>query len=225
MNRLSTEQRARIIGSLVEGNSIRSTVRLTGAAKNTITKLLLDLGSVCSDYQDRTLRGLTCQRIQVDEIWSFVGAKKANVKPEHNADFGDAWTFVAIDPDTKLVPPWFVCQRCAEDAVTVLTDLRDRLRNRMQLSTDGHSMYLSATAEVFDPDLDYAMVVKEFRAHPKPENTKYSPAECKLDRRCLAALHVLQLRPASPDAHQGSRRGTDYPRDGGRGRGPRVVTL
>ena len=104
MNRLSTEQRARIIGCLVEGNSIRATVRLTGAAKNTVTKLLLDLGIACSDYQDVTLRGLTCQRVQVDEIWAFVGCKKANIKPEHNADYGDAWTFVAIDADTKLVP-------------------------------------------------------------------------------------------------------------------------
>jgi len=179
MNRLSTAQRARIIAALVEGNSIRSTVRLTGAAKNTIAKLLLDLGSACSDYQDRTLRGLSCQRVQVDEIWSFVGCKKANVKPEHNADFGDAWTFVAIDADTKLVPSWWVGQRTAEDAYAVLSDLQTRLASRMQLSTDGHSMYLSATADAFGPDLDYAMVVKEFRSVPKPENTKYSPTPCK----------------------------------------------
>jgi hypothetical protein len=113
VNRLSTEQRARIVGCLTEGNSIRATVRLTGAAKNTITKLLLDLGIACSNYQDRALRNPTCQRVQVDEIWSFVGAKKANVKPEHNSDYGDAWTFVAIDADTKLVPSWYVGQRDA----------------------------------------------------------------------------------------------------------------
>jgi IS1 family transposase len=179
VNRLSTEQRARIIGCLTEGNSIRATVRLTGAAKNTITKLLLNLGSACSDYQDRTLRNLTCQRIQVDEIWSFVGAKKANVKPGHNPDFGDAWTFVAIDPDTKLVPSWYVGQRDADDAYTILSDLRGRLAGPMQLSTDGHQMYLSATADAFGPDLDYAMVVKKFKAQPKPENTKYSPSPVK----------------------------------------------
>jgi IS1 family transposase len=180
MNRLSTKRRAEIIGCLVEGNSIRSTVRLTGAAKNTISKLLLDLGSVCSDYQDTALRGLSCQRVQVDEIWSFVGCKKKkNVQPEHNDDWGDAWTFVCIDPGTKLVPSWFVGQRCAEDAITVLSDLRDRLAGRMQLSTDGHSMYLTATAEVFDPDLDYAMIVKDFKSHPKPEATKYSPSAIK----------------------------------------------
>jgi IS1 family transposase len=179
MNRLSTQRRAQVIGCLVEGNSIRATVRMTGVAKNTISKLLLDLGGACSDYQDRTLRGLVCQRIQVDEIWAFVGAKKANVKPEHNDDWGDAWTFVAIDPDSKLVPSWYVGQRCAEDAYTILSDLRRRLASRMQLSTDGHQMYLSATAEAFGPDLDYAMVVKEFRSQPKPENVKYSPSECK----------------------------------------------
>ena len=179
MNRLSTEQRARIIGCLVEGNSIRATVRLTGAAKNTIVKLLLDLGSACSEYQDHALRGLSCQRIQVDEIWSFVGCKKANVKPEHNDDWGDAWTFVAIDPDSKLVPSWYVGQRCAEDAYTILSDLRGLLADRMQLSTDGHQMYLSATADAFGPDQDYAMVVKKFTSQPKPEATKYSPSPVK----------------------------------------------
>ena len=179
VNRLSTEQRARSIGCLTEGNSIRATVRMTGAAKNTIAKLLLDLGSACSDYQDKTLRQLSCQRVQVDEIWSFVGCKTANVKPEHNDDWGDAWTFVCIDADTKLVPSWFVGQRCAEDACTVLADLRSRHAGRMQLSTDGHQMYLTATAEVFDPDLDYAMVVKKFKAQPKPEDVKYSPEPVK----------------------------------------------
>jgi len=108
-----------------------------------------------------------------------VGAEKANVKPEHNADYGDAWTFVAIDADTKLVPSWWVGQRTAEDAWAVLSDLRGRLASRMQLSTDGHQMYLSVTAETFGEDLDYAMVVKEFRSQPKPENTKYSPSPCK----------------------------------------------
>jgi hypothetical protein len=115
-------------------------------------------------------------------VWAelaLCGCKKANVKPEHNDDWGDAWTFVCIDADTKLVPSWYVGQRCADDAFTVLSDLRDRLVGRMQLSTDGHSMYLSATADAFDSDLDYAMVVKEFRSQPKPENTKHSPAPCK----------------------------------------------
>jgi IS1 family transposase len=178
MNRLSTEQRARIIGCLVEGNSIRATVRMTGAAKNTISKLLLDLGSACSDYQDRVLRNLPCERVQVDEIWSFVGAKQKNVKPEHSPDFGDAWTFVAIDADTKLVPSWWVGQRTADDAYAVLSDLQGRLAHRVQLTTDGHNMYLSAVADTFAGDIDYAMLIKEYGATPDEANTRYSPAPC-----------------------------------------------
>jgi len=113
-------------------------------------------------------------------IWSFVGAKKANVKPEHNEDYGDAWTFVCIDPDSKLVPSWWVGQRTAEDAWAVLTDLRSRVTDRIQLSTDGHKMYLTATAEVFsDDELDFAQVVKKFTSQPKPENVKYSPEPVK----------------------------------------------
>jgi IS1 family transposase len=179
MNRLSTEQRARIVGCLVEGNSIRATVRLTGAAKNTISKLLLDLGSACSAYQDRTLRNLPCQRVQVDEIWSFVGAKEKNVKPEHNPDYGDAWTFVAIDADSKLVPSWWVGQHTAGDAWELLSDLRDRLANRVQLTTDGHKIYLTTVPDTFAGDIDYAMLIKEYGNTPADgPSTRYSPAPC-----------------------------------------------
>jgi IS1 family transposase len=180
MNRLSTEQRARIIGCLVEGNSIRATCRLTGAAKGTVTKLIIDLGEACSAYQDKTLRNLTCERIQLDEIWSFVGAKKKNVDPErHNDDYGDAWTFTALDPDTKLVPSWFVGARTADDAWEVLTDLRGRLANRVQMSTDGHEMYLTTVPEAFEDDIDYAQVVKHYGRKPAdPANHRYSPAPC-----------------------------------------------
>jgi IS1 family transposase len=180
INRLSTEQRGRIIGCLTEGNSIRATCRLTGAAKGTVTKLILDLGEACSAYQNDALRNLTCQRIQLDEIWSFVGCKKKNVDPErHNADYGDAWTFTALDPDTKLIPSWFVGGRSADDAWELLTDLRSRLANRVQLSTDGHKMYLTAVPETFGDEIDYAQVVKHYGRNPaEPENHRYSPAAC-----------------------------------------------
>ena len=180
VNRLSTEQRARIIGCLTEGNSIRATTRLTGAAKNTVSKLLLDLGDVCSAYQNDALRNLTCQRIQVDEIWSFVGCKQKNVDPErHDVDWGDAWTFVCIDADTKLVPSWLVGQRNADDAVIVLDDLRSRLASPVQLSTDGHKMYLTAVPETLGEDVDYGQVVKKYGRKPAdPANHRYSPERC-----------------------------------------------
>jgi IS1 family transposase len=195
MNRLSTQRRAQVIGCLVEGNSIRATVRMTGVAKNTIAKLLLDLGSACSDYQDRTLRNLPCERVQVDEIWSFVGAKQKNVKPEHNPDYGDAWTFVAIDADTKLVPSWWVGQRTADDAYAVLCDLRDRMSHRVQLTTDGHSMYLTTVPDTFAGDIDYAMLIKEYGNTPADgPSTRYSPAPC-------TGIKIKKITGAPDPAH------------------------
>jgi hypothetical protein len=138
MNRLSTEKRAQIIGCLVEGMSIRATVRLTGAAKNTISKLLLELGTACSAYQDEALRDLRTQRLEIDEMWSFVGAKAKNVPAEKADEWGDAWTFVAIDADSKLVPCWLIGERNIPDATVFLADLADRLHNRVQITTDGH---------------------------------------------------------------------------------------
>jgi hypothetical protein len=119
MNRLSTEKRAQIVGSLVEGNSIRATVRMTGAAKNTVVKLLVDLGAACADYQDEALRDLSCTDIQCDEIWSFCYSKQKNVPDEHRGTFGygDIWTWTAICADTKLVPSWLVGERTTDECV------------------------------------------------------------------------------------------------------------
>src|SRR3990170_4317112 len=131
MNRLSVAERAQIIRALVEGNSLRSTSRITGFARNTITKLLVELGVACSDYQDRALRDLPSKRIECDEIWAFVYAKERNL-PEHLTDqegFGDVWTWVALDPDTKIVPTWLVGERDSADCQAFLFDLADRLRN------------------------------------------------------------------------------------------------
>src|SRR3954462_1979891 len=162
MNRLSTEKRALIVGSLVEGNSIRATVRMTGAAKNTVTKLLIDLGAACAEYQAATLVDLPCRTIQADEIWSFCYAKSKNVPAEHRGTFGygDVWTWTAICADTKLVPSWLVGERTVDDAWTFMDDLKSRLANRVQLTTDGHRAYLSAVAFTFGPDVDYAMLHK-----------------------------------------------------------------
>jgi hypothetical protein len=139
INRLSTEKRAQIIGCLVEGMSIRGTVRVTGASKNTITKLLVDLGEACSEYQDKTLRDLPCKVVQCDEIWSFCYAKQKNVPEEHQGTFGygDVWTWTAIDADTKLVPSWLVGERTTDDAVVFMKDLESRLANRVQMTRTG----------------------------------------------------------------------------------------
>jgi len=179
MNRLSTEKRAQIIGCLVEGNSIRATVRMTGAAKNTVTKLLTDLGAACGTYQDRVLRGLPCKTLQVDEIWAFCYAKAKNVPEEHKGTFGygDVWTWTAICADTKLVPSWLVGERTAGDGWLFMMDLKDRLSNHVQLTTDGHKAYLGAVGMSFGRNIDWGVLVKHYGPEPTGER-RYSPAVC-----------------------------------------------
>lgn len=179
MNRLSMAQRTKVVACLVEGNSIRATVRLTGVAKNTVVKLLVDLGAACSEYQDAVFRDLPCRRLQCDEIWSFCKAKEKNVREEHRGEFGwgDVWTWTAIDADTKLVPSWLVGQRTGADAVVLMDDLRRRLRNRVQITTDGHRAYLEAVEDTFGADVDYAQVVKLYGNDPDAEK-RYSPTIC-----------------------------------------------
>ncbi len=182
MNRLSTEKRAQIIASLVEGNSIRATVRMTGAAKNTVVKLLTDLGAACAAYQDEALRDLPCVNIQCDEIWSFCYSKAKNVPEEHRGTFGygDVWTWTAICADTKLVPSWLVGERTTDDAWTFMQDLKDRLAHRVQLSTDGHRAYLSAVDFTFGDDVDFAMIHKLYGPEEGTtiQERKYSPNVC-----------------------------------------------
>src|SRR5271168_3595679 len=144
MNRLSTERRAQVIGCLVEGISIRAIVRVTGVAKNTIVKLLADIGQASSEYQDAAFRNLNCKIIEADEIWAFCYSKQKNVPEEHQGTFGygDVWTWTAIDAETKLVPSWLVGERTNRDAYAFLMDLKGRLRNnRVQITTDGHTPY------------------------------------------------------------------------------------
>jgi IS1 family transposase len=177
MNRLSTEKRAQIIGCLVEGNSIRATVRMTGAAKNTIVKLLADLGEACAEYQDGALQELPCKVLEVDEIWSFCYAKQKNVPEQFKGTpgYGDVWTFTAIDADTKLVPSWLVGERTSDDAEYFLTDLASRLEGRIQLSTDGHRIYEGTVGPAFRQNVDWAQIQKQFSGG---EDGKYSPPAC-----------------------------------------------
>lgn len=180
MNKLSTEGRARIIAALVEGNSIRATCRMTGTAKGTVLKLLIDLGKACAKYQDEKLRGLTCKRIQCDEIWSFCYAKEKNLPEELKGKlgFGDIWTWTAIDADTKLIVSHLVGGRSGLYARKFIEDLASRLAHRVQLTTDGHKAYLSAVEHSFGADVDYAMLEKIYAAPPQEGQQRYSPAEC-----------------------------------------------
>ena len=178
MNKLSREARAQILGLMVEGMSLRAISRTTGASKNTIVKLMEDAGEVFSDYQDRTLRGLTCKRIQVDEIWTFVYAKAKNVKAAKAAPegAGDCWTWLAIDADTKVIPSFYIGARDGAAAQHFIGDLAMRLANRVQLTSDGHKPYLEAVEQSFGADIDYAMLVKIYGETPGAG--RYSPGEC-----------------------------------------------
>jgi IS1 family transposase len=179
VNRLSTAKRAQIVSALVEGNSIRATCRMTGAAKGTVLKLLADLGRACRIFQDVALRELPCKRIQADEIWAFCYAKAKNVPAEKRGQlgYGDVWTWTALCADTKLVPSWVVGGRDAGTALGFMCDLADRITGRIQLTTDGHNAYLSAVEGAFGHDIDYAQLVKLYGESPESEK-RYSPAKC-----------------------------------------------
>src|SRR5258708_5611534 len=156
MNRLSIERRAQIISALVEGVSIRAVCRMTGVEKRTVTRLLVDVGTACFEYQSRFLRNLTCKRIQCDEIWSYVGCKQKHVTAEMTAKrvVGDAWVWVGIDAQTKLVPCWLVGKRDAGHATAFIEDLASRLSHRVQLTTDGLKVYLNAISGAFGENVD-----------------------------------------------------------------------
>src|SRR5271168_650628 len=179
MNRLTVEKRAQIISALCEGNSLRSVVRMTGAAMNTALKLLADVGQASLEYQNKAMQNLSCKRIQCDEIWQFCYAKEKNVPAEKRGQFGygDVWTWVALCADTKIVPTWMVGTRDAGTAFAFMQDLAQRLSNRVQLPTDGHRTYLNAAESAFGSDIDYAMLVKVY-GNEAANEARYSPAEC-----------------------------------------------
>lgn len=191
MNKLNKQKQTQVISALVEGNSIRATVRMTGVAKNTIVKLLADLGMACAEYQDKVFKNLPCERIQCDEIWSFCYSKQKNVPKDKEGQFGygDVWTWVAIDANTKLVPSWLVGLRGADFAFSFMRDLQTRLASRVQLTTDGHRVYLNAVEDVFGADTDYAMLVKLYGAEPE-DDRHYSMAKC-----IGAEPHIIQGNP------------------------------
>jgi len=178
MNRLGIKTRAQILHLLVEGNSLRATARIADVSRNTVDKLLNDVGSACLDYQDEHLRDLECKRVQCDEIWSFCYSKQKNVPEDKKGQFGygDVWTWVGICADSKIVPCWFVGSRDADAANEFMLNLAGRFKHRVQLTTDGHRAYLEAVKGAFGSDIDYAMLVKTY-GQAKPQETRYSPSE------------------------------------------------
>jgi IS1 family transposase len=178
MNHLSKEQRIRVVAALVEGNSLRSTSRMTGVARNTVTTLLLGLAEACAGYHDRHVRNLKVRRLQCDEIWNFVGAKAKNTTPEKKAEgWGDTWTWTALDADTKLCVSYLVGGRDLGWATEFMHDCAIRIRNRVQITTDGHRAYMEAVESAFGADIDYAQLQKIYGA-PAENHTRYSPATC-----------------------------------------------
>ena len=181
MNKLDRKTRAQILQMIAEGVSLRAISRMTGISRNTGLKLVADAGQAFGAYQDKVFHNLTCKRIQVDEIWSFVYAKALNAPIEKKiaGQAGDVWTWTAIDADTKLIPSWYIGDRSGQSAWEFLTDLRSRLANRIQLTSDGHKAYLIGVAGSFVDDVDFAQLVKIYGKEPHAGGMRrYSPPEC-----------------------------------------------
>jgi IS1 family transposase len=179
MNTLKLEKQKQVLGALVEGNSIRATCRMTGTAKGTVLKLLRAVGEACAKYQDKVLRNLSCRRIQCDEVWAFCYAKEKNLPKDKKGKFGygDVWTFTSLCAESKLVPSWRIGLRDLQNATLFMKDLAGRLKNKVQLTTDGHKMYLEAVEDAFGAEVDFSQLVKIYGPSPESEK-RYSPAEC-----------------------------------------------
>src|SRR5215831_12453441 len=180
MNKLPLDKRVRILSTLCAGSSMRSISRVVDCSINTVTKMLIDAGKACSAFHDEKVRGVRAKRVQVDEIWSFTHAKQKNIAKTKAApvEAGDTWTWTAIEADTKLLVSWLVGGRDSEYAIAFMDDLRSRLANRVQLTSDGHRAYLEAVEGAFGGDIDYAQLVKIYGAAPESAKGRYSPAEC-----------------------------------------------
>ena len=180
MNRLSPAQRAKILHLLCEGMSVRAITRAESVGKNTVLNLMIDAGKACADYHDAHVHGLKSKRIQCDEIWSFVYAKQKNVAEAKAAPdgAGDAWTWTAIDANSKMIVSYFIGDRSGQSAIALMDDLCGRLANRVQLTTDGHKAYLEAVEGAFGADIDYAILNKIYGTAPEAAKGRYSPAEC-----------------------------------------------
>ncbi len=198
MTVLTAKERAQILNLLVEGNGINATSRITRASKNTVLNLLVHVGNACVAYQDRVMRNLPLKKVQSDEIWAFVGMKQKNVHEELRGTlgYGDVYTWLAIDADTKLIPCWNVGNRGAEAAYDFIHDLASRLANRIQLTTDGHNAYLMTVEDAFGNNVDFAQLVKLYGTlgQTKEDARRYSPAECTGIKK-----HTITGNPSKKD--------------------------
>ena len=221
MNKLSIKERTEIVRLLVEGNSLRSISRIADVSINTVTNVLVQVGNMCQKFHDEKVVNVNSKRIECDEIWSFVYAKEKNVKhstmsKEDGA--GDAWTWVGIDADSKLVVSFFVGNRDASSANDFMQDVAARLKNRVQLTTDGHKPYLKAVENAFEGAIDYAMLIKIYgqpTGGTNPTERKYSPNECtgfEIKRICgnpdIAAVSTSYVERQNLSIRMGNRRFT-----------------
>jgi IS1 family transposase len=189
MNRTPLARRTQIIGALVEGNSIRSVERMTDTHRDTIMRLMVEVGTGCAKLHDEQMRNLSCRRIQCDEIWSYVKIKQGNIaKGVTKTRIGDQWTFVALDPDTKLVPAYLVGKRTRDNAVDFMFDLSNRLTNRVQISSDSLRSYVDAVERAFGADVDYGQIVKFFDAEPIGPGRYAPPEVTHVERIVIAGL-------------------------------------
>jgi IS1 family transposase len=180
MNRLSVEKRASILGMLVEGNSLRSCSRIADVSINTVMKLVVDLGMAAEQFHNERVNNVRVRRLQCDEIWSFVGSKEKNTSADRKAEgWGNVWTWIGLDADTKLCLSYLVGGRDAVWASEFMLDCASRIKGRVQLTTDGHRAYLEAVEGAFGCDVDYAMLIKIYgKPESKNDEIRYSPAEC-----------------------------------------------
>jgi IS1 family transposase len=202
MNRLSISDRAKILGMLVEGNSLRSCARMADCSLNTVTKLLVDLGVACERFHDDHVRNVRVRRLQADEIWCFIGAKAKNVTPEKKAEgWGDVWTWTGLDADTKLCVSYLVGGRDGGWAKMFMQDCASRIKGRVQITTDGHRAYLDAVEDAFGADVDYAQLQKIYGA-PSEFDTRYSPATCiGCDMKTVSGNHPKHVSTSYVERH------------------------
>jgi IS1 family transposase len=181
VNKVPAAKRAQILAMLCEGSSMRSIARVCDVSINTVARYVTLAGEACAAFHDKTVRGVSSQRVQCDEIWSFCGMKEKTAKamgPDRPAGVGDVWTWTAIDADTKLVIGWLVGGRDAGCAYDFMCDVASRLATRVQVTTDGHAAYLHAVPEAFGFEVDFAQLVKQYGPDPREDQRRYSPAQC-----------------------------------------------